>query len=114
MITRNKRPTVFIVALMALLNAGPVLASTFTGTIDRLRFTPGATAARVSVLTAGPTDCPASGGRDYAFENADSSLGKLWTDALSQAFLQGRTVVIHGTGICDSFDIEGVLFIDVL
>ncbi len=42
------------------------------------------------------------------------TLGKLWTDALSQAFLQGRTVVIHGNGICDGFDIEGVLFIDVL
>jgi len=114
MITCNKRPTVFIVALMALLNAGPVLASTFTGTIDRLRFSTGATSARVSVLTAGPTDCPTSGGRDYSFENADSSLGKLWTDALSQAFLQGRTVVIHGNGICDGFDIEGVVFIDVL
>jgi hypothetical protein len=113
MITCNNKPTVFIVALMALLTAGPVLASTFTGTVDRLRFTPGATSARVSVLTAGPTDCPTSGGRDYAFEGADSGLGQLWTNALSQAFLQGRTVVIHGNGICDAFDIEGVLFIDV-
>jgi len=113
MITCNKKTTVFIAALMPVLIAGPVLASTFSGKVERLRFSSGSTPARVSVLTAGPTACAGAGGRDYSFENADSGLGQLWTNALLKAWQQGRTVVIVGNGICDAFDIEGVTFIDV-
>ena len=106
----NKKPTVFIAALTSLLIAGPVLASTFTGRVEAFRFSPGATPARVSVYVAAPTDC--SGGQFYSYENADSGLGQLWTNALSQALLHARQVFIQGNGICDSFGFEGVIFID--
>jgi hypothetical protein len=113
MITCNKKTTVAIVAaFIALLIAGPVLASDFTGLVQALRFSQEvASPARVSVLTTGTSaEC---GGPFYAYENGHSDLGLLWTNALQAALVQGRTVFIQGTGICDGFGIEGIRFIEV-
>ena len=97
-------------SLTTMLMVAPVMASTYTGTVQTLRFSSGATAARVSVSSTQVTSCGAGW---YAFENADSGLGKVWTAALMVAKAQGKTIVITGTDVCDAWNIEGVSYIDV-
>jgi hypothetical protein len=103
---------VYLATALALLS-GAAHASQFTGPIaaDGLRFSTGASPSRVSVAVSTATVC--GGQRWYAYENADSGLGGLWTEALIQARIHGRTIRIVGTGTCDSFGIEGISFIDL-
>lgn len=100
-------------AAALVLLGGSAHASEFTGLIDAagVRFSKGVSAARVSVAVSAPTAC--GGQRFYAYENADSGLGGLWTAALIQARAHGRPIRIVGTGTCDSFGIEGISFIDL-
>lgn len=97
-------------SITAMLMAEPVMATTYTGSVQTLRFNAGTSAARVSIYVGQPTAC---GAWWYAFENADSGKGKLWTAALLAAKAQGKTVSISGTGVCDAWNIEGVSYIDV-
>lgn len=107
----NKR--IYLVASLALLT-GTVHASQYNGLIAAggLRFSTGtgASTARVSVAVSQATAC---GLTWYAYENAASGLGGLWTAALIQARIHGRTVSIVGTGTCDSFQVEGIRWIDL-
>lgn len=112
----------YLTALLALLT-GAAHASEFFGPIgagaEGLRFSAGASSARVSVAVAKTTDC---GSPWYAYENADTNLGRLWTATLTEAKAKGRSVRIVGTGVCDnallgtlalgSFGEEGVSFVE--
>ena len=93
-----------------MLIAAPVMASTYTGTVQTLRFSTGTSAARVSVSSTQATSC---GQQWYGIENADSGVGKIWTAALLAAKGQGKTIVITGTGTCDGWGVEPVNYIDV-
>ena len=106
----NKTAAVAIVALLALLNPGPVLASNYTGLVQGLRFgnpTSFGPPARLSVFTTIITDC--GGSIAYAFENSDTSLVQLMANALTAALTQGKTVFIQGSGACDEFGIETII-----
>lgn len=100
-----------ILATAALAISASANATTFTGKVQTLRLSAGTTAARVSVGSTQPTAC---GQPWFSFENASTGLGKLWLASLLAAKSQGKTVVIAGTGTCDSWSIERVLYIDVL
>lgn len=104
--------TSYLTALLALLT-GAAHASEFLGPIGEgaggLRFSAGASSPRVSVAVAKTTDC---GSPLYAYENADADLGRLWTATLTEAKATGRSVRIVGTGVCDSFGVEGVSFVE--
>lgn len=107
----NKR--IYLVASLALLT-GTAHATEFNGLIgaDGLRFSTGASGARVSVASGLPTTlCNIK--FFYAYENAASGLAGLWTAALIQARIHGRPVRIVGNGSCDSFGVEGVSYIDL-
>ncbi|CAM3652447.1 hypothetical protein G4177_26500 [Corallococcus sp. ZKHCc1 1396] len=101
-----------LASALALLG-GTAHASQFTGLIDPagIRFSTGTSPARVSVAVPMVTAC--GGQRYYAYENADSGLGGLWTEALIQARVHGRPVMIVGTGTCDNFGIEKISHIDL-
>ena len=101
-------------ALFGLLLTGTAHASVYVGPIgpDGLRFSSGTSTARVGVSVPQQTACPTGVGF-YAYENAASGLGGLWTAALIQARIHSRTVRIVGTGKCDSFGFELVDHIDL-
>lgn len=81
-------------------------ASTFEGTIEKIVFSAGQTPVRVSIFVASHTSpCDAN---YYAYENADTGLGKLWTSAALAAYATKKTVTIVGSGVCDPWRIEGV------
>jgi hypothetical protein len=102
-------------SLIALLLLIPcvVHGSEFTGPIgagaEGLRFSTGASPARVSIAVAKTTAC---GSPWYAYENADGDLGRLWTATLTEARAQGASVRIVGNGACDSFGVEGVSIVE--
>jgi hypothetical protein len=88
-------------------------ASEFTGKIQALRYNAGSSGTRVSILV-GDHRSPCNSARDwFAFENANQGLGALWTSALIEALTQAQTVVISGTGRCDSFGVEAVNQVEV-
>jgi len=103
---------IYLGAFLTLL-PGVARASEFVGPIgagpDGLRFSPGPSPARVSIAVAKTTPC---GSPWYAYENADGELGRVWTETLTEAKANDRSVRIVGTGICDSFGIEGVSFVE--
>jgi hypothetical protein len=98
--------------VLALLS-GVAHASEFVGPIgagaEGLRFSAGASSPRVAVAVARSTSCK---GPWYAYENADSGLGRLWTETLTEAAAKGQNVRIVGTGVCDSSGAEGVSFVE--
>lgn len=56
------------------------------------------------------TACPSQGW--YSFENADNGVGRTWLEALVAAINANHTVIIDGTGTCDSAGLEMIHFID--
>ncbi|MCY1035310.1 hypothetical protein OV207_27940 [Corallococcus sp. BB11-1] len=92
---------------------GLAYASEFVGPIgagaEGLRFSAGTASPRVAVAVAKSTSCQ---GPWYAYENADTGLGRLWTATLTEAQAQGRHVRIVGNGVCDASGAEGVLFVE--
>lgn len=115
---------IYLLVPLALL-IGTADASEYAGPIgaEGLRFSTGTSPARVSVSVANVVT-PCATKNWYAYESAASGLAGLWTTALIQARIHDRTVKIVGTcttstppptptGCCDSFGIEGILFIDL-
>ena len=49
----------------------------------------------------------------YAYEGATSGLGLLFTNFLTTAYTNGKTIVVHGTGTCDVFGVEKIQSIDI-
>jgi hypothetical protein len=100
-----------VAMLMGLSGGSPVAhASTGSGQIVALRLSTGVSPARVSVRMPGNTSCGNNGW--YAFESADTGLGKVWQDALLAAHMNARPVTIVGTGTCDQFQVEKINYID--
>lgn len=88
-------------------------ASSLTGTVQTIRANTGATnAARISIWMEGDTDCPTNGW--YAFDGADTGIGRIWTDLVLEAVQSGKQIAITGTGACDAFSVEGISDIDLL
>jgi len=104
---------IYLVVALALL-PGIAHASEFNGEIaaQGLRFSTGTSPARVSV-SVGNLATPCAVKNFFAYENAATGLASLWTAALTQARIHGRTVRIVGTGMCDGFGVEGILFLDL-
>ena len=101
-----------ILLVLLLISSSFAVASSYAGKISKLRFGVGLTSvARVSILTSQPTSCGNPGWLVY--ENADTGVGKLWSSTLLAAQAAQRTVVIAGTGTCDSLGYELVEFIDI-
>lgn len=101
------------IALIALLGMGAIASASptsVTGKITNIRVSAGATSDRVSIFMGNTTACSSQGW--YAFENADSGLGKSWLDALMMALIFGKQITIVGTGICDAFSVESINLID--
>ncbi|MFC1645450.1 hypothetical protein ACFL08_05485 [Patescibacteria group bacterium] len=44
----------------------------------------------------------------FAYDNADTGIGKIWTASLLVAYEQGKTVKIEGNGVCDQYGVEGI------
>jgi hypothetical protein len=87
-------------------------ASTVTGTVQTIRVNTGSgNVVRVSIEMLGDTACPFNGW--YAFEQADSGVGKLWTDLAMTASQSGKQLIITGTDTCDIWQVEGVANIDL-
>jgi hypothetical protein len=102
-----------LVVALALLT-GIAHASEYNGPIaaEGLRFSTGTSPARVSI-SVGNVATPCAVKNFYAYEDATSGLAGLWTAALTQARIHGRTIKIVGTGICDGFGVEGILYLDL-
>jgi hypothetical protein len=80
-------------------------ASSFTGQIRTLRY--GVANDRVSIEV-GPHGSPCAGFPDWF-----SIEGKpLWVDALVEALVRKRTVILIG-GACDSFNVESLRSFDI-
>jgi hypothetical protein len=105
----NKFKQMIAVVLLGI----PAIAasSSFTGKTQFIRIDP-SNSARVSIIIAGTrtTTCPNN--TVFAYNNAGTGVGLLWTQALINANNLGRTLFIQGNGVCDSTSIEGVSFID--
>jgi len=101
------------IALVALLGmeAFAGTPSSVTGRITNIRVSAGSSSDRVSILMGNTTARGAAPGW-YAFENADSGLGKSWFEALMMALINGKQISIVGTGTCDSFGVETINLID--
>lgn len=104
------------VVLLAASILAPSVSQASTATNVRIlavRLNAGATPARVSVRV-GPhgSSCPT--GEWFAYENADTGLRLLWTQALIAAVTQNKRVTIQGNNSCDGFGVEGITDIDVL
>jgi hypothetical protein len=65
----------------------------------------------VSIEMTGNTACSATGW--FAFEQADTGVGKLWADLAIAALQSDKPLVITGTDECDNFSVEGVSDIDL-
>lgn len=103
-----------LVGSFVLLMTPMAFASTNSGRIQTLRLDNVATGTpRVSIqLTPSQkTSCPLPG---YAYNNAITGIGRLFTDGLLAAYKSGQSVSIQGTGICDQFGIETIYYIDLL
>lgn len=103
-----------LVGSFVLLTAPMAFASTNSGRIQSLRLDNVATGTpRVGfTLTPSPnTSCPIPG---YAYNNAITGIGRLFTDGLLAAYKSGQPVSITGTGTCDQFGIETIEYIDLL
>jgi len=87
-------------------------ASTFTGKIQALRFNTGASPARVSIRV-GSHGSPCPTFEWFAYENATTNVGALWTAALIEALSRRQEVTIAGNGSCDGFGVEGIRDLDV-
>jgi hypothetical protein len=116
---RERRGALILSGLGVLsLIPGVTGASQYTGTILDIRIAPSPSAptanVRVSILTSGPTSCTGSGGNWYSFDLPDGPTSKLWGATLLAALHDGRNVGIFGTGVCDSYGLEEVLYIDGL
>ena len=99
------------IALVALLGMGSIAsASSVTGKITNIRVSAGTTSDRVSIFMGNTTACTSQGW--YAFENADSGLGKSWLDALMMALIFGKQISIVGNGTCDPMSVETINLID--
>lgn len=70
-----------------------------------------ASPARTSVQMVGGTSCPVIGW--FAFEDADTGVGLLWTKLIVTASQSGKQLTVYGTGTCDSSGVEGVRAIDL-
>jgi len=101
------------IALIALLGTESIAGTPtiVTKQIANIRVSSGSSSDRVSILMGGATACGGSPGW-FAFENADSGLGKSWLDALMMALVFGKQVTIVGTGTCDGFGVELINYID--
>jgi hypothetical protein len=104
-----KRLVLLVCGILA--PTAPLHASQFYGLLqaETLGFMTGQSTARVSVSVPGPTSCENS--RRYSYENV--GLGASWTDMLIEAKAQRTLVLIVGTGVCDTFGMEGVRFISL-
>ncbi|MGH8603395.1 MAG: hypothetical protein ACREXR_11680 [Gammaproteobacteria bacterium] len=97
---------------LSVLAMGPAAkASEAHRNIEAIRFNVGDSRARVSLRFGTSTDCGADGW--YAYEDADSGLGGLWTDAVLEAYTNQKAIKVVGTGLCDTFGVETIEFIDL-
>jgi hypothetical protein len=97
----------------SVLLATEAYASSMSGQIELVRqnqdsFSPARTS--VILVGAGESSC---GNNAYAFDNANTGIGKNMNDLLVAARQSSRPVFIQGNGICDSFNIEGISYIDM-
>jgi hypothetical protein len=106
-----KRSILAILGLCLMLVQSEAYASTLSSVVQTVRVSPGASPVRMSILMVGSTSCPATGW--FAFENAGSEVGMLWSDLAIAASKSGKALTIVGTGRCDTFGVEGVSFIDL-
>jgi hypothetical protein len=93
--------------------SGSVFATNYSGPVLDVRMqasstTPGST--RISVLTNVTTGCTQANW--FAYEFADTGVGKTWTAAFLAALASGRLVFIGGTGTCDSSGVETIYYVD--
>ena len=93
-----------LTGIVGALFAGPVLASTYTGTIQYLKAVASSTGAsyvRISVLTAATTGCSSTPGI-YTFDLPTGTVAAQWEAALLDAIAVHRPVQIVGSGTCDA------------
>lgn len=111
-----------LVGSFVLLAAPMAFASINTGLIETLRINtntqgnnPDSGSPRVSVILTGnqATSCPNKGFPGYAYNNANTGIGRLRTDGLLAAYKSNQQVIIVGTGNCDEFGVETINFIDL-
>lgn len=90
----------------------PILANAgdFSGIPKVVRMNPGTTPSRVSIFV-GPHGSPCAQGDWYAYENASSGLGGIWTTGFLKS-VNSRAVFVQGTGTCDVFGVEKINFVD--
>lgn len=102
------------VGLSFCLLATAAFATTVTGRIETIRMSSGtAGSPRVSLYTGKTTACVGASGW-FAYESASSGVGLLMTNGVLEAYNDGKTVRIVGTGTCDAFGVERVNYIDLL
>ncbi|MFC1644692.1 hypothetical protein ACFL08_01540 [Patescibacteria group bacterium] len=108
----KKITTLVAVTFALLLMAGSAFASSYEGVVLTLRLQEINGVTRNSVFLGDSyTSCSTSDW--FAYDDADTGIGKLWTSTLLLAYNQGKTVTIIGNGVCDQYGVEGISSIDV-
>jgi hypothetical protein len=113
--TQNLRAMRLMMAVaIGLIEAGPVLASTYTGVIVQMQLSSSSSGGtRVGIQVSAQTSCSSSGGTWYAFEfTGDSGPGKAWLATLLAAKTAGQPVTVGGTGACDQYSVETISYIN--
>jgi len=106
-----KRSILAILGLSLMLVQSEAYATTLTSVVQTVRVSSGVSPVRMSIQMVGRTSCPTTGW--FAFENAGSGIGRLWSDLAIAASKGGKQLTITGTGRCDVFGVEGISIIDL-
>ena len=108
-----KRSILAILGLCLMLVQSEAYATTLTSVVRTVRVNVGASPVRMSIQMVGVSKCASGPEGFFAFENANTGIGRLWSDLAIAASKGGKQLTISGTGTCDQFGVEGVSFIDL-
>ncbi|MFC1644919.1 hypothetical protein ACFL08_02745 [Patescibacteria group bacterium] len=100
------RKMIFAV-IFALLMTGTAVASNYEGTVDTMKMQDINGVTRNSIFLGG-VYTPCATGDWFAYDDADTGIGKIWTAALLLAYEQEKTVFIEGSGVCDQYGVESI------
>jgi hypothetical protein len=101
---------VLLIGSCLILGQSVAYATTLTSLIQAIRADALSGPARISIKLVGDTACPDNGW--FSFDNADTGIGKVWTDIAVAAYQSNKEVTITGTGTCDALGVEGISILD--
>ncbi|MFC1645540.1 hypothetical protein ACFL08_06000, partial [Patescibacteria group bacterium] len=96
-----------IAIFFTLLATSTVIASEYEGTVLTMKSQEINGVTRNSIFLGDSyTICATSDW--FAYDDADTGIGKIWTAKLLVAYGEGKTVKIEGSGVCDQYGVESI------